>query len=357
MNSSMKKSNTKKILFFFVHPAKYHLYKLTIRKLKAKGYDVDICIVKKDVLENLILNEGWDYINILPNGRKGRLPLISTLFFAVKTIFKLNKIILKKRYNLFVTDDLLIVNGFFKKIPTFFFQDDDLRAVPESSLLLLFAKKIISPYCCDLGVFNKKKISYNGNHEWAYLSPQVFSPDFRKIQNYIDEKKYFIIRLVSLTATHDRGKKGISNDKLKILVNLLEEKGQVFISSERKLSPTFEKYRISFPPQLIHNFIYFSNLLISDSQTMTSEAAMMGVPSIRFNDFVGKISYLERSEKEFDLTYGFNTNNFGGLLIKVRELLNVENLKEKWRKKRIKIENEFIDLNEFILKKIEDELI
>ena len=342
----------KNVLFFFVHPAKYHLFKETIRRLKAKGFEVDICIVKKDVLEELISEEGWSYTNILPNGRKGKIPILSTLFFALKTIFKLHQEISKKKYDLFITDDLLVVNGFLKKIPTLFFQDDDLSAVPESWLWLLFAKKIISPNCCDLGIFNKKKNGYNGNHEWAYLNPTVFQPSFKKIQNYIKHEKYFIVRLVSLTATHDRGKSGINNDKLKIIVELLEKKGQVFICSERKINPIFEKYRVNFPPQLMHHFICFSSLLISDSQTMTSEAAMLGVPSVRFNDFVGRISYLERSEKEFDLTYGFKTNNFQGLLQKVRSLLETKNIKKQWLEKRQLIKKEFIDVNDFILSQV-----
>ena len=90
---------------------------------------------------------------------------------------------------------------------------------------------------------------------------------------------------------------------------------------------------------------------------MTSEAAMLGVPSLRFNDFVGRISYIERSEIEFDLTYGFKTKNFEGLLMKVKDLLNTGDLKGLWKEKIRKVENEFIDVNEFIFSKIEDELI
>jgi predicted glycosyltransferase len=49
-------------------------------------------------------------------------------------------------------------------------------------------------------------------------------------------------------------------------------------------------------------------MYIGDSQTMTAEAAVLGTPAIRFNDFVGELSYLEELEYTFDLTYGIKTN-------------------------------------------------
>ena len=348
----------KKVLFFFVHPAKFHLFKHLIHKLIALGYDVDIAIVKKEVLEDLLIKEGLKYRNILPNGRRSSWPFIGTLYFAFKTFIKLEKVIRQKSYNLFITDDVLVINGFFRKIKTFFFQDDDIDAVPESFFLLLFAKKIISPKCCNLGRFNSKKISYNGNHEWAYLNPKVFTPNFEIIKDLVSKNQnYFILRLVSLTASHDLNKSGITDSKVLDLINILKNYGTVYITSERELKPEFEKFRIKINPSDIHHFIYYSKILISDSQTMTSEAAMLGVPSLRFNDFVGRISYIERSEIEFDLTYGFKTKNFEGLLMKVKDLLNTGDLKGLWKEKIRKVENEFIDVNEFIFSKIEDELI
>jgi predicted glycosyltransferase len=39
-------------------------------------------------------------------------------------------------------------------------------------------------------------------------------------------------------------------------------------------------------------FIQSLDLYIGDSQTMAAEAAVLGIPSIRFNSFVGKLVYL-----------------------------------------------------------------
>ena len=37
-----------RILFFLMHPAKYHFHKVQINQLKNKGHTVDILIIKKD---------------------------------------------------------------------------------------------------------------------------------------------------------------------------------------------------------------------------------------------------------------------------------------------------------------------
>ena len=93
----------------------------------------------------------------------------------------------------------------------------------------------------------------------------------------------------------------------------------------------------------------FSTMFLGDSQTMTSEAAVLGVPSVRCNSFVGRISYLEEEEHKYDLTYGFKPEDFDKLLLKVEDLLNNKNLKSDWQKKRKKLLNDKIDVTKFFV--------
>ena len=53
----------------------------------------------------------------------------------------------------------------------------------------------------------------------------------------------------------------------------------------------------------------FAKIYFGDSQTMAAESGVLGVPFIRFNDFVGKISYLDELENNYKLGFGINTNN------------------------------------------------
>ena len=47
-----------------------------------------------------------------------------------------------------------------------------------------------------------------------------------------------------------------------------------------------------------------ADFVLGDSQTMTAEAAVLGVPAFRLNDFVGRISYLKELEA-YGLAFGF----------------------------------------------------
>ena len=94
------------------------------------------------------------------------------------------------------------------------------------------------------------------------------------------------MRFVSLTAHHDAGIKGINTSIAKKIIELLEPYGDIYITSERPLESDFEKYRLAINPLDIHHIMSFSNMLIGDSQTMAAEAGVLGVPYIRFNDFL-----------------------------------------------------------------------
>lgn len=72
----------------------------------------------------------------------------------------------------------------------------------------------------------------------------------------------------------------------------------------------------------------FAQLYIGDSQTMAAESGVLGVPFIRFNDFVGKIGYLNELENKFELGYGIKADYPELLIDKVQELLQLENRKQ-----------------------------
>ena len=121
-------------------------------------------------------------------------------------------------------------------------------------------------------------------------------------------KPYFLIRFSALNAHHDKGIKGISNEIAERLVKILEPFGTIYITSERPLEPQFEKYRIKINPLDMHHVMAFASLYIGDSQTMAAEAGVLGVPFVRFNDFVGRIGYLRELEDVYELGYGIHAS-------------------------------------------------
>ena len=52
----------RRFLFYFVHPAKFHLFRSTINNLKNKGYDVDIIITGRDILEEYYIGQQYSLI-------------------------------------------------------------------------------------------------------------------------------------------------------------------------------------------------------------------------------------------------------------------------------------------------------
>jgi len=95
-------------------------------------------------------------------------------------------------------------------------------------------------------------------------------------------------------------------------------------------------------------------MIISDSQSMSVEAAMLGVPSIRFNSFVGKIGVLNELEQVYGLTFGIKPENPEELFNKLDELINQPNLKLDFATRRQKMLSDKIDVTAFFVWFIEN---
>ena len=335
-------------LFFFIHPSKFHLFCHTINTLKNKGHVVEIIVTTKDVLEDLVKTEGWEYKNIFPEGRKIKwlLAKLSAGINLFRTLYRLWRYIGKEKYDLFITDDLLTFIGKIKRVPTFLFQDDDITAVPESKIVLATADYIIAPYCTNFERYNDKKIGFSGFKASAYLHPNHFQPDITILKKYLPiDCRLFIIRTVFLASTHDVGKQGLSDEKIISLINLLEKYGKVIISSERHIPDEIERYKLPILAKEFMHLIAYADLFISDSQTMSLEAGYLGTPYIRFNDFVGKINYLEEMENKYKLGFGVSTSETDLLFEQVKALIMQKDLKEEWQNRRRKMLQETIDLS------------
>ena len=339
-------------LFFFVHPSKFHVFKRSINKLIENGHTVDVLITSKDVLEDLVKSEGWSYTNIFPEGRKmnGIPAYLSASINTFRTVIRLYKYTLKKEYDLFITDDLLVYIGRLKRVPTIVFTDDDLIVTKQFALVLSQATNILSPDITDLGRYNAKKINYPGYKELAYLHPNVFKPNIDVVKEFNPNlEPYFILRLVSLKAYHDVGMKGLEDSKVLKLISMLENYGKVFITSERPLSEHFEKYRLTIEPAKIAHVLNYARIFIGDSQTMTSEAAVLGTPSFRCSDFVGKITVMEEKVVKYRLSFNYPPAKFDDMVLKIQELLDGEKFDMVFQERKRTMLKDKIDLSAFMI--------
>lgn len=338
----------KKVLFYLGHPAHYHNMSQVARILSEKGHEIILVARQKDVLLDLIKETPYRKI-IFPKRKENNTKL--NLFFSVfMREIRLLLICLKHKPQMMIGTDIVITNiGKLLGIPAFILNEDDAKEVPFLAKYgFKYSTKTFSPQCCDISPYQNKKISYQGYHELAYLHPKYFHPDKNKVAHlYKNAERYFIIRFSKLNAHHDAGKSGITDQLAKRIIEKLLPHGTVYISSERELSTDMEKYRINIDPKLMHHVLYYADMLISDSQTMTAEAAVLGTPSIRFNDFVGKLGYLEELEHQYGLTFGIKTNESEVLFSIIEKLLCVKDLKKEWSLKREKMLSSSIDVTSF----------
>ena len=163
-----------------------------------------------------------------------------------------------------------------------------------------------------------------------------------------DERgKYFILRISKLNAHHDFGIAGLSTELVLEIIELLEKQGRVYISAEGRLDSKLLPYELKINLTDIHHVLFYADILIGDSQSMSVEAALLGTPSIRFSDFARKIGVLEELENKYQLTYGIPTSKPELLISKIQELLLNNKLKEEFILKRKILNNDKIDTAAF----------
>lgn len=340
-----------RLLFYFIHPAKFHAFRQVINRLMNDGHKVDIVIIKKDILEELVAGEGWNYTNIFPEGRrlKGIHTYLNAFINLFRTLFRLNRFIKNKQYDLCITDDLFTILGRIKSIPTIYFTDDDITAVPESFILASTAHYILAPAAAYMGRYEKKKIGYYGYKALAHLSPNCFTPNRSLLEESLrNAGAYFFIRCVSVTSTHDVGKKGISDGLLKKIVDHLSLYGTVIINSERVLPDEFDWYRLDFKKDNIASYIAFSKIFISDSTTMCAEAAILGVPAIEIDDWYADFGQYKDFSGKYSLLHGFKPNDEKNIFNKIDEMLADKNLFNEYQAKRKALLDSTIDLSAFM---------
>ena len=350
----MNRGVQKTIVCYCGHPAQYHFLKHTMRNLQDAGWKVIMLIKTKDILEQLLQEDGVPYINIQPTFRKNN--KLSILWASIARTIAVCRIAKQHHADVLIgTDSSIAQAGWLLRKPAITTLEDDYDVIKHLARLTYpFTTHIVVPNVCNVGKWEKKKTGYEGYMKLAYLHPHYFTPSLEVVkQNHITEP-YVLVRMAKLAAHHDAGIGGISLEQLSELVTLCQQQGQhVYITSEIALPDALKPYQLHIKHTDIHHVLAYASLLISDSQSMSVEAAMLGVPSVRYSDFSGRISVLEELEQRYALTFGIRTSEPHQLKARVEQLLSLPNLKAEWQKRRQKMLREKIDVTEFLTAFIE----
>lgn len=336
-----------KILIDIGHPAHVHYFKNLIFFLRKK-HDVWVTCRDTGIVQYLLRYYDIPF-DVIGDKRDGLIAKIGKQFVYAKKIR--DKI---SRYKIDISMGVsgsAVHGALFTNAKSILFDDDDQAVQPlMAKFVSPFADTILSP-----GVLNhenlRKAIYYPGYHELAYLHPNVYQPNPHTISKYglkVNDK-YYVLRFNAFKAHHDVKEGGMNLEQKRLLVHLLKPHGRVFITTEDKLNDEFNEYKLPIAPEDIHDFLAYSQMLISDSQTMSSEAAILGSPSFRCNSFAGRLSVLEEEEKKFGLTMSFLPRQFEWMVYSIKQHLQTPDLKAEWQAKRIRMLQEKIDVSAFWL--------
>ena len=335
------------ILFDIGHPAHVHLFKNFISYLKSENHCIFVTSRSKEVTATLL-----DYYKIdhfeLSSPTTGKLSMLKELRQRNKGIYELYR-----KYKFDVSFGTSVSIGFLKikfGVPAFNFNEDDDAIVRLYTYLSYpFATKIINPDCIKFSNWKHKRVLYSSYHELAYLHPNNFSPDINLIKSYnLEPKKYVIVRLSALKAHHDSGAKGISENLLSRIKSLLSDY-TIIESHELK-----KQYQIK--PWDMHHVLAYAKMIISDSQTMTVEGAVLGIPSFRINTFIDKSTVISELEKKYKLAYGFYPNDEENIISTIKHLADNDEVDHCWQEKRKIMLTDKIDLNQWMIDFFEKEI-
>ncbi|HLW09284.1 MAG TPA: DUF354 domain-containing protein [Fermentimonas sp.] len=338
------------ILIGISHPAHVHYFRILYKLLQRK-HDVTVICKSNESIRELL---DYHNINYLSLGEKGG-NLLSKI--GKQTLFNIKALnVLRDKKIDVALGNCTVHASLFSRCNNVIFDDDDQDVQPLTKHFVSpFSTTVLSPDTLSYENL-KNAVYYPGYHELAYLHPKRFAPDKNILRKYClkEGEPFFILRFNAFKAHHDIGMGGMSLQNKRDLIKLLNRYGKIFITTEDPIEKEFESYKVPVRPEEMHSLMSFATMFISDSQTMTSEAAVLGVPAIRCNSFVGRLSNIEELEKKYNLTYGFLPKDFDWMLYRIKTLLENPNLKDEWREKRNRMLEDKIDVTAFWLWFIEN---
>jgi len=334
------------VLIDINHPAHVHLLRNTYSMLVANGNNVIVTVKEIPSAVKLLDLYGIPYVNIGKKddalGKKG----IDQLVYD----WRLRRLVSKNKIDIGIGSSINIPHvSKLSRMKSIILDDDDDEVEP---LFVKFghpfADTILSP--ADTPRKSKHKIYVNAYHELAYLHPNCFTPDPSVLAEagVKEGEPYFILRFNAFKAHHDIGVVGLTIENKRRLVQYLSSKGKVFITTERNIDDEFLPYQLKVSPENAHSLMYYATMFVGDSQTMTSEAAVLGTPAVKCNSFAGRLSVPNELEQRYGLCYSFLPNEEEVFFDKIQKLVSMKDLKKEWQLRRQKMLSEKIDYAQFL---------
>lgn len=333
-----------RILIDILHPAHVHFFRNFYGEMSERGHELCITARDKDRSVDLLKQYGLPYEQISVQ-KSGTVGMVTELTARTGALLKV-----MQRFRPDVMTGIMgpsiALAGAVKRVPAVVFYDTEF-AWQTNWFTYPLAHSVVTPDCYG-GKVRGTHRRYAGYHELAYLHPNRFQPDPARLAGFgIDPgERYSIVRFVSWEASHDRNEHGLTVAKKRELVERLAGHGRVMISSEQALAPELAEYEVKGPVEDIHHLLAYAQMIVGESATMSSEAAVLGVPAVMIAT-TGR-GYTDDEERRYGLVRYFKEDQYAEALATVEDIV-ADSPRELGALARARLLDEKIDVTRWMV--------
>ena len=307
-----------RVLIDILHPAHVHFFRNFYAEMAGRGHQVCITARDKDRSVELLAAFGLPYQQI--SQQKSGAGLAVELAQRTPRLMRIMREFRPDAMTGIMGPSIALAGSLrLRRVPAVVFYDTEF-AVQTNRFVYPLAYSVCTPDSYQ-GQVPGRHLTYSGYHELAYLHPRRFQPDPAVLAEFgvRPGEPYSIVRFVSWQAVHDRRERGLTLAQKSHLIEVLQGHGRVLISSEAKLPPDLAGLAVSGPVEKIHHLIAHARLVVGESATMSSEAAVLGVPAV-FIATTGR-GYTDDEERRYGLVRHFTEEDYDKALWAIEETL------------------------------------
>ncbi|MFC3960240.1 hypothetical protein [Halovivax cerinus] len=323
-------------LIFANTPAHVHCYRNAVSDLESLGHDV--LVLARDYGCTVALAEWYD----LPYEVYGACETSKWSLLANLPAHYARALSVARRFDpdlIFGMGAYAAHTGALTRTPVVLLIDSEVTGL-DHAISTPFARTVLTPDTFQTRLCDDHYV-FPGLKECAYLHPDEFarqSGDDASIRDRLGvdrDEPYVVVRLNAFGSHHDVGKGGFTPDRRRELIETLDAHATVLVSDEGGDMDYdgLPARPFSLHPALVHDALAGADLLVADTQTMVTEAALLGTPAIRSNSFVGaddmgNFRALERNGMIY------NEAAFEAVLERATTLLSADGTDATWRRRR-----------------------
>ncbi|MDH3605936.1 MAG: DUF354 domain-containing protein [Acidimicrobiia bacterium] len=295
-----------RILIDILHPAHVHFFRNFRADMLERGHDVLVTARQKDVAVDLLEEYSIPH-QVLSSQRTGTIGLAGELIARTARV-----VAAARRFKADVLTGIMgpaiAPAGKLLRVPAIVFYDTEF-ATRTNRFVYPLATAVCTPDCYE-GKVHGTHVTYPGYHELAYLHPNRFTPDRSRLVAFGLEpgQPYSVVRFVSWEASHDSGEVALTAAQKRRVVDELSARGPVVVSSEGPLPDDLADRALTGPVTDVHHLLAFADVVVGESATMSSEAAVLGTPAV-FIATTGR-GYTGDQERRYGLVRSFTPPEF-----------------------------------------------